>query len=351
MDYCLDTPLVSIDLDVVDRNIARMQARAIELGLDLRPHVKTHKLPLLAHRQLRAGAVGVACQKVSEAWVMASAGVGPILLTYPLVGTAKWTQAARLAAEFGVGLCVDSPEGIAGMRQAIPESASVPVWVDCDTGRWRTGTPEPAGALRLARLIERSPGLRFGGLITHPAPDAAAPWFTEAKRLFAEDGIEIPAISVGGTPAAFRDAPALGVATELRVGTYIYGDRACLAAGSHDEAQCAMRIRATVVSVPTPERAIIDAGSKTLSSDSAEGVDDSRFGTVVGGPELDLVFLSEEHGHVDMSRRPGTLAVGDVVEIIPNHACAVSNLADSVWLHRSGDPVGGVSVAARGASR
>ncbi len=347
----LDTPLVAIDLEVVDRNIARTQALADEHGLALRPHVKTHKLPLVAHRQLRAGAVGVACQKVSEAWVMATNGVGPILLTYPLVGAPKWRAAARLAVEFGAELCVDSVAGLEGLLAAIPDDASVTVRVDCDTGRWRTGVVEPADALALARQIERAPQLRFGGLTTHPAPDAAVAWFAEARRAFAADGIEIPVVSVGGTPEAFRGAAALDAATELRLGTSVYGDRACVAAGSHRVEDCALRVRATVVSVPSWERAIVDAGSKTLSSDGAEGVHDGGHGLIVGQPELTVARLSEEHGHVDMSRRPGALAVGDVVEIVPNHACAVSNLVDAVALHRSGTSVGTVPVAARGASR
>lgn len=347
-----DTPLVAVDLDAVERNIERMQRRAERLGLALRPHVKTHKLPLLAHRQLAAGAVGVACQKLSEAEVMASSGVGPILITYPLIGEVKWRRAARLAAEFELEFCADSEFGVEGLSRHLPADREHLVRVDCDTGRWRTGVPEPADALRLARSIEAKPNLRFAGLITHPAPAAAAEWFAEARDLFAEAGIGIPAVSVGGTPGVFDDPPGAvyEVATELRVGTYIYGDRACIASGSSTEEQCALRVRATVVSRPSPTRAIIDAGSKVLSSDAAEGLADGCFGLVVGHPEITIPFLSEEHGHLDMSACPGALEVGQPVDLIPNHACAVTNLADSVQLRRSGRAIGWADVLARGAT-
>jgi D-serine deaminase-like pyridoxal phosphate-dependent protein len=347
----LDTPVVAIDLDVVDRNISRMQARATALGLDFRPHMKTHKLPLLAHRQLEAGAVGVACQKVSEAWVMAASGVGPILITYPLIGEVKWRQAARLAAEFEIEFQVDSEVGVEGLAAHLDPAGETPVWVDCDTGRWRTGVSEPSDALSLAKLIDSRPGLRFGGLITHPAPEEAHAWFAEARSVFGTAGIAIPAMSVGGTPVSFSDAPVFELATELRAGTYIYGDRACIAAGSNTEEQCAMRVHATVVSTPAADRAIIDAGSKVLSSDETDGVRDGTYGHVVGMSEVKVSALTEEHGHLDLSACPGDLELGQVIEVIPNHACVVTNLADEVLLHRSGQTVGAVPVAARGRSR
>jgi D-serine deaminase-like pyridoxal phosphate-dependent protein len=351
VDGDLNTPVVAIDLDVVDQNISRMQARATALGLDFRPHMKTHKLPLLAHRQLEAGAVGVACQKLSEAWVMAASGVGPILITYPLIGEVKWKQAAKLAAEFEIEFQVDSAVGVEGLAAYLDPDGETQVWIDCDTGRWRTGVSEPADALSLAKLIEGKPGLRFGGLITHPAPDEAHAWFVEAKRVFDGAGIAIPGISVGGTPVSYSGASALDVATEYRAGTYIYGDRACIASGSNSEEQCAMRIHTTVVSTPSADRAIVDAGSKVLSSDPADGVGDGLYGQVVGMRDVGISALTEEHGHLDLSACPGALELGQVIEIIPNHACVVTNLTDEVLLHRSGQTVGSLPVAARGKSR
>jgi D-serine deaminase-like pyridoxal phosphate-dependent protein len=347
----LDTPVVRIDLDAVDRNIARMQANAHARGLDFRAHVKTHKLPLLAHRQLQAGAVGVACQKLGEAEVMAAAGVGPILITFPLVGDAKWRRAARLAREVHLSVTADSLVAVEGLSSALDAGAEVGVYVDCDVARWRTGVPSAVAAVDVALAVERLPGLRFAGLFTHPTPLNAGDVFGEIRDAFDGTGLSIPAISVGGTLTAYGHAPADAMATELRAGTYVYGDRSCLAAGVTPEADCAMRVVATVVSTPADDRAILDAGSKTLTSDAAEGVDDGLFGLVVDEPSARLTMLSEEHGHLDLSACPGAFAVGQTVEIIPNHACGVTNLHDHVDLHRSGGPTTVAAVAARGQVR
>jgi D-serine deaminase-like pyridoxal phosphate-dependent protein len=347
-----DTPVVRIDLDAVERNIARMQSLADAGGLALRPHIKTHKLPLIAHKQLRAGAVGIACQKLGEAEVMAAAGIEQILVTFPLVGEPKWTRAARLAREIELAIALDSDQALEGVAAAAATSrAEVAVLVDCDIGRWRTGVPDPARALELAQLAERLPGVRFGGLFAHPWPEEAAAWVAEARGLFAADGVEIPLVSLGGTLEANHAKPLEGIATELRAGTYAYGDRACLSAGVTPLEDCAMRIRATVVSTPTPERAILDTGSKTLTSDNAEGVDDGLFGTILDQPGALLTMLSEEHGHVDLTGAPGSLQIGQTVELLPNHACGVTNLHDVVQLHRSDQYVGSIEVAARGRIR
>jgi D-serine deaminase-like pyridoxal phosphate-dependent protein len=349
--YLDDTPVVLIDLDAVDRNIARMQEGASAKGFRLRPHIKTHKLPFIAHRQLAAGAVGICCQKLGEAEVMAAAGIRDIFVTFPIVGRPKWQRAARLASEISLSVAADSLPSVQGLSDALAEGSEIGVLVDCDIARWRTGVASPEDALELAQAVESLPGLRFSGLTTHPLPEEAIEWFAQARSLFDAAGIEIPAISRGGTPEAAEATPIEGVPSELRVGTYVYGDRALLGAGIMPLEDCAMRIHATVVSTPAPERAILDAGSKTLTSDLADGLTDGLFGEIVGYPEPRIEMLSEEHGHVDLSARPGAFEVGQAVEILPNHACGVTNLHSTVTLHRSGVPVGPIEVAARGRIR
>lgn len=346
-----DTPIVSVDLDTVDRNIARMQGIAETVGVAFRPHIKTHKLPLVAHRQVAGGAVGIACQKLGEAEVMSAAGLDDILISFPLVGAAKWERAARLAREIKLEVATDSALSIEGLAAAAAGRSEVGILVDCDVGRWRTGVESPAAALELARLAAGLPGVRFAGLFTHPWPSAAADWFAEAEEAFAGAGLEIPRLSLGGTVEAAAAAPLAGASTELRAGTYVYGDRACIAAGVSRREDCAMRIQATVVSTPSTQRAVLDAGSKTLTSDPADGLDDGLFGEIVDLPEARIAMLSEEHGHVDLSACPGALEVGQIVELLPNHACGVTNLHDSVELHRSGEPLGPIAVAARGRIR
>jgi D-serine deaminase-like pyridoxal phosphate-dependent protein len=282
---------------------------------------------------------------------MAAAGIDRILVTFPLVGEAKWRRAARLAHEISLSVTADSVPALEGLSGALGGRASVQVMIDCDVGRWRTGVADAATALTLAGAIERLPGLSLGGLFTHPTPPQAPLWFAAVRELFASASIEIPAVSLGGSLTAYDAAPVDDIPTELRVGTYAYGDRACLAAGITPLGDCAMRILATVVSTPTPERAILDAGSKTLTSDPAEGVDDGRYGTILDEPRARLTMLSEEHGHVDCSDCPGALVVGQVIEVLPNHACGVTNLHSTVDLHRSGYQLGSTPVAARGTVR
>jgi D-serine deaminase-like pyridoxal phosphate-dependent protein len=346
----LETPAVLVDLDAVERNISRMRSYCAAHALELRPHVKTHKIPWIAHMQLE-GAVGIASQKLTEAGVMADAGIEQIRLTFPLVGEVKWSRAARLAARTSLSVVGDSAIVAQGLSAALSPGCTVGFLVECDIGRWRTGVQSPEQALALAQEVVRLPNLRFAGLMTHPAPDASQAWFSAARELFARAGVELPAISVGGTPTAFETHKRVPAATELRVGTYVYGDRACLSNGVYELDDCALRVRATVVSRPTSTQMILDAGSKTLTNDSAEGVHDDLFGLILEYPQARLVQLSEEHGHVELPSASDRPAVGETVTILPNHACAVTNLHDRVILHRAGVVDRQIEIAARGAVR
>lgn len=339
----LDTPCVAVDLDAAERNIARMQSYCDAHGLALRPHVKTHKLPALAARQLEAGAVGICCQKLGEAEVFVEAGAADVFVTFPIVGARKLARLAALAEAARVLVAVDSAEALEGLAAS---GAGVDVVVDCDTGFGRTGVQSPAEAASLARAAEAA-GLRFEGFMTYPAPPGCDVWLREARER-AGGGT----ISVGGTPSAFATHELEGV-TELRPGTYVYGDRACIANGSVPLEDCALRVVATVVSRPTPDRAILDAGSKALTSDLARGPDGALggHGLIVEYPNARIAALSEEHGHVDLSACELRPRIGETVSVIPNHACVVSNLVDEVVLHRSGALEGTLPVAARGRIR
>jgi D-serine deaminase-like pyridoxal phosphate-dependent protein len=347
----LETPALAVDLDRVDRNIASLQAYCDEHGLALRPHVKTHKLPQLMEAQIEAGAVGIACQKVGEAEVMVAAGARDVLLTFPLVGGRKTERLVALAhdRELAVAACVDSREGVDDLsRSARAAGVEVEVLVDCDTGYGRTGVQTPAAAAELAAYADGRPGLRVRGLATYPTVSASGPWLEQARDALLAAGADAGWVSGGGTPGA-RATHELPVVTELRAGTYVYGDRACAADGSVPLDACALHVVATVVSRPTGDRAIVDAGSKALSSDPAAGV--TGFGLLLEHPEAEIVKLSEEHGWVDVSRCDPRPSVGDVVTILPNHACAAVNLYDEVVVHRAGVVEGTWRVDARGRSR
>jgi D-serine deaminase-like pyridoxal phosphate-dependent protein len=347
----LDTPVATVDLDAVERNVARLQGYCDERGFAFRPHIKTHKLPALAHVQVGAGAVGITCQKLGEAEVMAAAGLDDILLTFPLVGRPKAERAARLAGEVRLAVAADGERVARGLSEAAAsEGTEIRFLVECDTGFRRTGVQSPEAAADLAELVAGLPGLRFGGLMTYPTVPESGPWLRAAREEVERRGLAVECVSGGGTETALRTHE-IGEVTEIRAGTYVYGDRACIANGSVRLEDCALRIRATVVSRPTAERAILDSGSKTLTNDPAEGAPGGSHGLIVEYPEARIYQLSEEHGHVDLSESTARPEVGEVVTIVPNHACGCTNMHDEVVAHRGGTVVAIWPVAARGRIR
>ena len=348
----LETPVPVVDLDVVERNLARMQAYADARGLRLRPHIKTHKLPRFAQRQVALGAVGVTCQKLGEAEVMAEAGLDDILISFPLIGPAK---AARLAALAGrvtrLQVAADSLAALDTAAQAARASGRpIGALIEFDSGARRTGVASVAEAVALAHAA-RECGLLCHGLMTYPAGPTTAEFIAAAK--LADEGLTD--FSAGGTPNAARMHEVAGV-TEMRVGTYIYNDRTMAGLGAASLDDCALHVHATVVSRPAPDRAIIDAGSKTLSSDLLppdliqRGLG-SGYGLVLEYPGAVIERVNEEHGMLDLSacaRRP---EIGERVRIVPNHVCVVTNLHDEVVLARDGVVSEIVPVAARGRTR
>ncbi len=345
----IDTPALLVDLDAVDRNIERMQRYCDGHGLRLRAHVKTHKMRPIAQRQIQAGAAGLACQKIGEAEAVGPPGAD-VLLTFPLVGTTKSRRFAELARAGAVSVAADSETVVRGLAEALQEAgAEAGVLVDCDTGFGRTGVQTPEAAAELAELVEALRGVRFEGLFTHPAPADPA-GLLGARLAIERRGIEVQTISVGGTAHAFRTHELEGV-TELRVGTYVYGDRACIANGTTAIEDCALRVAATVVSRPTRDRAVLDAGSKTLTSDRAQGCDPDTYGLVVEYPGARVARLYEEHAVLELDPSLPGPDVCELVTIIPNHACGAVNLHDSAEIYRGGVRIDTWAIDGRGAVR
>ena len=344
----LPTPFLTIDLDVVERNIARMQSYCDAHAIALRPHVKTHKMPLFADLQVQAGARGLTCQKLGEAELMAASGFDDILITFPLLGTGKAERLAALAGKVRIVVGADSELVARTLSSALEAGSSTAGFlVDCDTGFGRTGVQTPTDAADLAELVERLPNLEFAGLMTHPAAAESGAWLRAARTEIERRGSEVACVSGGGTPEAFHIHES-GVFTELRAGTYVFGDRRLAAESIMSLEDCALRIVSTVVSRPTPDRAILDAGSKTLSSDVLPGLEDAAYGLVVEYPDGVLSSLSEEHGIVDVSGCKRKPELGEVITIVPNHACAAINLHDRVALHRRETNVELAGVPGRG---
>ncbi|AVO36629.1 D-TA family PLP-dependent enzyme [Pukyongiella litopenaei] len=345
----IETPAVLIDMDRVEANLTRAQAYADRHGLRLRPHVKTHKLPELARRQVALGAIGVTCQKLGEAEAMADGGLADIFLPYNILGPAKLDRLAALHDRVTLSVTADNAETVDGYAGRFSPEHPLTVLVECDTGAARCGVQSPQDAVALARRIAGAPGLRFGGLMSYPPQGRTAEvndWLGSARS--ALEAAELPpgTISAGGTPDLMRAAE-IPVATEYRPGTYIYSDRMQVAWGHGDLGDCALTVKATVVSRPTAARAVLDAGSKALAADPVPPPFEGH-GHITDYPDATITALSEEHGVVDLSRcdrRPG---IGETVRIIPNHACVVTNLFDTVHLVKGDEVVGRPRITSRG---
>jgi D-serine deaminase-like pyridoxal phosphate-dependent protein len=344
----LDTPVAVVDLARLEINIGRFQRYLAQHGIANRPHIKTHKVPAIARMQVEAGAVGITCQKIGEAEIMAAAGLTDIFIPYNIIGGAKLERLAALARRTQLSVTVDSAVVVEGLAAAMTAAGlELPVLVECDTGLGRCGVQTPHAALDLALRVARSSGLRFGGLMTYPTSEVTGAFIREAERLIRAAGLPVERVSGGGTPGMWR-AHLTPEVTEYRAGMYIYGDRYTLQAGAMTLDECALTVIVTVVSRPTPERAIIDGGSKTFSSDLL-GLD--GYGLVLEYPEARFYSLSEEHGQLDLSacaRRP---EIGERVTVIPNHCCVVSNLFNEVVGVREGSVEVVWPVSARGALR
>jgi D-serine deaminase-like pyridoxal phosphate-dependent protein len=354
----LETPAVTIDLDVLEANIARQAGRAREAGVKLRPHAKTHKLPEVGRMQLAAGAAGLSLAKTGEAEVFADAGFADIFLAYPIVGANKARRLLALSDRVALSVGTDSVEGARTLSEIFASAGRrLRLLLKIDCGLRRVGVL-PDRALATALRIAELSGVELAGVFTHAGqayhaetPDAVAAIGSHEGETVAavaqelrKSGLPIREVSVGSTPTAPHSMRIAGV-TECRPGNYVYNDASQVSLGVCALEDCAMTVLATVVSAPAADRAVLDAGSKTLSSD---GLRPSAGGHgFVLGMKSRIGRLSEEHGVVDVIAGE-SFRVGDRVSVLPNHACVVSNLHDRVYAVRKGRVEEVWTVAARG---
>ena len=363
----LPTPAVLIEQSRLDRNIDRMQAACDARGVRLRPHAKTHKSPAIARKQLARGAVGICCAKLGEAEVFAEAGIDDIRLPYPL-NPVNASRVIALAERIRLSFIVDDL-GVAKAWAAALHGARpvVDVLIKVDVGFHRCGIdPHGADAAELVRQVAGLRGLRFRGLLSHAGhgydafsdADAEAVAATEARLLLdlaARAGVPCEEISVGATPTARFSVRQAGI-TEMRPGNYAYYDRTQVALGAAAWEDCALTVLARVVSRPARDRIIFDSGSKTLTNDAARGNGNTAgYGAVLDDihgtcPDDSLLVerLSEEHATVRATTGQSRLRTGDLVRLVPNHSCVVSNLVDAVQLVEGDIVVETMPVAARG---
>ena len=332
----LDTPALYIDLDILERNIARMQAQCRAWGVALRPHVKTHKIADIARMQLDAGAVGITVAKVGEAEVLPGEDV---LVAYPLLKE-KVPRLRALAKTRRVKVAVDSVDVARDLQ-------GIATLVEIDVGVGRTGAQSAEQAVAIARACSDFQGIFYWpSWLDEAGFRAACVKIDAVLSALGRAGFEAKIVSGGSTPGAAK-TPLIPQTTEIRPGTYVFYDASSLAAKLCDEADCALRVLTTVVSTAVPGQCVIDAGSKTLSSDQTVGA--GTFGHFVGrGRPWTLRKLNEEHGYVEID---GPARVGEKVWVVPSHCCATVNLHDEIWYGRRGRVEGSWKVVARGKVR
>jgi len=332
----LDTPALYVDLDVLERNIARMQGQCRAWGVALRPHVKTHKIREIAQMQLDAGAIGITVAKVGEAEVLPGEDV---LVAYPLV-KAKLPRLRALAKTRRVKVAVDSVDVARDLQEG-----GIETLVEIDVGVGRCGAQSPEQAVEIAQACSDFQGIFYWPSWLDEAGFRAACVKVDAVLdALAAAGFEAKIVSGGSTPGASK-TPLIPQTTEIRPGTYVFYDASSLAAKVCGDADCALRVLTTVVSTAVPGQCVVDAGSKTFSSDQTVGA--RTFGHIVGHPWT-MRKLNEEHGYVEID---GRARVGEKLWVVPSHSCATVNLHDEVWYGRHGRVEGSWKVAARGKVR
>lgn len=335
----LDTPALFIDLDILERNITRMQQQCRSWGVALRPHVKTHKIPEIAQMQLDAGAIGITVAKVGEAEVLPG---DDVLIAYPLQKP-KLPRLRELAKTRRVKVAVDSVEVARDI-----DDKGIDTLVEIDVGVGRCGVQSPEQAVAIAKAAASFQGIFYWPSWLDEAGFGAACTKIDAViAALSAAGFESKIVSGGSTPGAAK-TPLIPQTTEIRPGTYVFYDASSLAAKLCDEGDCALRVLTTVVSTAVPGQCVIDAGSKTFSSDQTVGV--GTFGHFIGR-QWTMRKMNEEHGYVEIDQTVGRPPVGDKVWVVPSHCCATVNLHDEIAYGRGGRVEGSWKVAARGKVR
>ncbi|MSR82191.1 MAG: D-TA family PLP-dependent enzyme [Candidatus Latescibacteria bacterium] len=347
----LDTPVLIVDLDGLEDNLDRYHRYFNQHKIGLRPHIKTHKTLAIAHQQMRRGAIGITCQKLGEAEVMVAGGVDQdVLIPYNIIGAAKLDRLVALSGRTRLTVAADSAYTVDGLSAAA-RTAGVTVGVIVELGiGGRAGVPSPQAALALAQHIARSPGLELRGLMAFPTSAQTRPVLQETLALFDGAGLPHPIVSGGSTASALlaHEVPEL---TEHRAGEYCVGGVGHLRRGTHTVAQCALRVLMTVVSRPTPDRAILDGGSKSLSASVLQDGEHPSMGYLVEYPQARFSGASEEHGHVDVSACDPKPQIGERVQVLPVHPCPCVNEHDELVAVRQGRVEAVWPISARGKIR
>ena len=359
----LDTPALLIDLDKMEANIQTMADYFTTVNAMLRPHVKTHKTPIISHKQIAAGAIGVTCAKLGEAEAVIHAGVRDVLIANQVVGSHKIARLINLARHSEIMVAVDNPQNVRDISEAAgAKGVTVRMLVEVNVGMNRCGVESGKPALELAKQIRQSPNLKFEGLMGYEGHTVAKPDLKEreanvqeamqhlidAKHHLEKHGVEVSIMSGGGT-GTFNITGGIPEMTEVQAGSYVFMDSTYRnVEGVGEQFDCSLSVLATVVSRPAPDRVIVDTGLKVLAKE---------FGIPqpIGITGVEMTGLSEEHGTLksvgQVSDADVPLTPGDKIEILPTHCCTTVNLHDRYYGIRNGIVESVWDIAARGKSQ
>lgn len=357
----LPTPAVTIDLDIVEKNIKEMLREAEKVKICHRPHIKTHRSSYLAKMQTDAGCIGITAAKLGEAETMAEAGIRDIFIAYPIIGRDKLERLYKLTKKTKVSTIVNSYVGAKSLSDFFEEEGEmIDVLIEVDGGLNRGGIKPGKDTLLYAKKIQDLKGIRikglmyYGGLVydSHDKDEIENYAMQESKvlkdngKMLEEEGFSMDVLSAGSSFTG-KIPQALAGITEIRSGHYIFNDCGQIDVGLAKPEDCALRVVATIVSKPDEQVVIADVGTKSLTSDTCHYR--KGYGYIVDHPEIEIYALNEEHAFL-RSEETNSLQIGDKIEIIPNHACVVTNLVDEVYGLRGGKLDRMIKIDARGKS-
>lgn len=355
----LDTPALLIDLDKMENNIQKMSEYFTTVNADLRPHLKTHKTPIIAQKQIAAGAIGITCAKLGEAETVIHAGIRDVLIANQIIGAHKIARLINLAKHAEIMVAVDNPENVEAIATAASaKGVTIRILVEVNIGMDRCGVEPGKPTLTLAQKVCNSPNLKFEGLMGYEGHTVANPdrierdsstrecmqQLIDTKCYLEKHDINVSIMSGGGT-GTFDITGSIPEMTEVQAGSYVFMDSTYKKVdGVGEKFDSSLSVLSTVVSCPDKERLIVDSGLKVLTKE---------FGVPqpIGYSGLEMIGLSEEHGKIQVSGSNNDLKVGDKLEILPTHCCTTVNLHDRYYGIRDNIVETTWDISARGRSQ
>lgn len=358
----IDTPALLVDNSIMQRNIDLMQKICNNANVKLRPHIKTHKSIDIARKQIEKGAIGIACAKVSEALVFAEAGFKDIQIANIIVGEHKLRNLLKIKSiTKSLKVCVDNFDNAKILNDFFElNQQTIDVLILVDSGYHRCGLQDKDKIRELAKYLNKSKSLNLAGITTHAGHAYGATnrnaleeiarneaiFMVEIAEYLRNNGIIIKDVTVGSNPTARISSQIKGV-TEIRTGNYVFNDMIQVNLGTVEEKDCALTVLTQVISIPSKDRVIVDAGSKSFSSDKgAHGNETNKFYGKIIGKNANIVRLSEEHGIINHQNE--YFEVGERIRVIPNHACTTMNMFDKAYIIEQNKILKEIRIDARG---